>query len=244
RRMAIKKAFVDRNYDSIFTDPQNLPVYSAKYAPSRALGFFTLLRNTDIISLALKEAEGRVLGLGAGAGSELVAFAALAAVSSPASVQCELVDFGEYGDILKLLDDSVRYKWHLDTSQFTMNFHQCDILNESNAPLLAQLIASTNFITAFFVLNELFVDKKRTMQVITLLVKNMKPGCHLLIVDSAGSFSNLEVGGRTYPVYTMFDAMKTHFELVGGSESQWYRYPAHLQYPLDLENMRYFYRLY
>jgi len=71
----IKSHFFDRNYDGVFQTPEHLPVYSARYAPSRALCYYHLFLEHPVL---LKKLEGpsTVLCIGSGAGSELVGIAA------------------------------------------------------------------------------------------------------------------------------------------------------------------------
>ncbi|KAJ3417624.1 hypothetical protein HDV05_000081 [Chytridiales sp. JEL 0842] len=124
-------------------------------------------------------------------------------------------------------------------------------------------IASADLITALFIMNELLAESKaQFVKLIGLLVKHMKKGAMLLIVDSAGSFSEVylckdgkekpaaasahESGdGRTYMVYHLLDKIGA-FEILEQTDSRWYRYPedAGLDYPLKLTNIRYFMRLY
>lgn len=42
------------------------------------------------------------------------------------------------------------------------------------------------------------------------------------VVESAGSFSHLKVGNKTYMVYMLLDAIQD-LELVVGEDSRWYR---------------------
>lgn len=84
------------------------------------------------------------------------------------------------------------------------------------------MIQGADLITFMFVMNELFVNKTKSMALIQSLVSNMKKGAYLLIVDSAGSFSHLKVGGQTYMIYFLLDAIKT-LEKVIAEDSKWYR---------------------
>ncbi|KAI9335036.1 hypothetical protein DFJ73DRAFT_852410 [Zopfochytrium polystomum] len=111
-----------------------------------------------------------------------------------------------------------------------------------------------------FLTNELLATSKRAfVALVRLLVARMRPGACLLVVDSAGSFSEVAVGAgggggsggggggaeapRKYMVYTLLDAVGA-FEVLEQTDSRWYRFPDGLAYPLKLNNMRYFMRLY
>ncbi|KAJ1549125.1 hypothetical protein HK405_009421 [Cladochytrium tenue] len=129
-------------------------------------------------------------------------------------------------------------------------------------------VARADLVTALFVLNEVLAAGRRGFVALAAaLVRCMRPGALLLVVDSAGSFSEFEVrragdgvggGGsspssnsgdassRTYMVYALLDAIDA-FEVVEATNAQWFRLPAAatgLDYPLKLNNMRYFMRLY
>jgi 25S rRNA (uracil2843-N3)-methyltransferase len=69
------------------------------------------------------------------------------------------------------------------------------------------------------------------------------PGAFLLIVDSAGDFSEIRVGTKTYMVYTLLDYIKG-FKKILMENARWYRFPPGLSFPVKLQNQRYFWRLY
>jgi 25S rRNA (uracil2843-N3)-methyltransferase len=75
----------------------------------------------------------------------------------------------------------------------------------------------------------------------------MKKGSFLLVVDPASSFSEFQVQGQdttsTYKLFNLLDAIQA-FECVAQSDSEWYRFPKDLDFPLKLNNMRYYFRLY
>ncbi|KAG0073871.1 hypothetical protein BGZ93_002325 [Podila epicladia] len=115
-------------------------------------------------------------------------------------------------------------------------------------------VAKADLITFVFVLNELFQVKKKTMLLVAKIVAAMPTGAHInhphaaiyfYVVDSARSFSNLKVGERTYMVYMLLDHLKS-LETVYQDDATWYRCPpsATATYPLKLENMRHFVRIY
>ncbi|KAG0047849.1 hypothetical protein BGZ83_007183 [Gryganskiella cystojenkinii] len=348
----IKSHFFDRNYDAVFQTPEHLPVYSARYAPSRALCYYHLFLEHPIL---LKKLEGpsTVLCIGSGAGSELVGISAAMvhvapkpkkkkkascdtdgsgkdkdsdkkskkgrksgkdSVSSPSNVcaeeasvetkqpaeasssqaedetfakgihdlsmsdkvdepvvegseqphqepettkktksvtfkasssssppknQVKLVmqDYVDWSRILDPMERVVHERMQLGADRLLCETEIGNVLDLSEG-LLAR-IAKADLITFMFVLNELFQDKKRTMLLVARIVAAMPVGAHMLVVDSAGSFSNLKVGERMYMVYMLLDHLKD-LEIVYQDDATWYRCPPSLTYPLKLENMRHF----
>ncbi|RKP06159.1 hypothetical protein THASP1DRAFT_18836 [Thamnocephalis sphaerospora] len=221
RLQRIKGHFFERDYDAVFSEPTYLPVYAARYVPGRALCYYRMFtRHPALLSLLARPT--RIYALGAGAGSELAAFMAAAVHESVATslVTLHTQDIADWRDVLLRIEEASRAKWGVTVDRIRCEFSQGSVLN---------LFARADLITAMFVMNELFTDKRQAMR---------------LLVDSAGSFSNLKVGERTYMIYTVFDALHEHFEPIAKEDSEWYRYPKHLQYPLELNNMRYFIRLY
>ncbi|KAG2211680.1 hypothetical protein INT47_008777 [Mucor saturninus] len=241
----IKMSFVQRDYEGIFTDAINLEVYTAAYVPGRALCYYEIFCRPQILKFLNRPSQ--IYCVGSGSGSELAGLAA-AMTRVPAErqrVNLVMQDIGEYSSILKSFETTIRDKWLLNEEQLTCTYEQSDVLDqeESNVDLIDKRFRESDLITFMFVMNELFVKKAPAMALIQRLVKSMKKGAHLLVVESAGSFSQLKVGNKTYMVYMLLDALQD-LELVVGEDSRWYRHPDHLKYPIDVQNMRYFIRLY
>ncbi|KAK9722370.1 hypothetical protein K7432_002718 [Basidiobolus ranarum] len=239
----IKSLFYVRDYDGVFSVPEHLPVYTAQYIPARALCYYNLF-STEPELQAILSRKSHLYCMGAGTGSELVGISAamLHAPSEKQEIVCHTQDIADWSKVLEDLEVTMRNRWDLQENHLKCEFSMGSVLETT--PQLEEQFQKADLITAMFVMNELFVTKKRAMDMISLLIKNMRKGSHLLIVDSAGSFSNLQVGERTYMIYMLFDALKNHFAPVISDNARWYRYPSHLRYPLDLNNMRYFVRLY
>ncbi|KAF9957860.1 hypothetical protein BGZ72_001273 [Mortierella alpina] len=332
----IKSHFFERNYDAVFQNPQHLPVYSARYAPSRALCYYHLFREHPVLMKTLEGGPSTVLCIGSGAGSELVGIAAAmvhanpaiktkkkktttdkkdkdkdastekdssvataetklnedgakastqlteddstlglegltvsktepsatlvstttptatedaAAVSKPVKkskankhqVTIVMQDYVDWSSILVPMETVVRSRLMLGPERLRCETEVGNVLDLSDG--LLQRVAKADLITFMFVLNELFQDKKRTMLLVAKMVAAMPKGAHMLVVDSAGSFSNLKVGERTYMVYMLLDHLKD-LEIVYQDDATWYRCPPSLTYPLKLENMRHFVRIY
>ncbi|KAF9216094.1 hypothetical protein BGZ59_011020 [Podila verticillata] len=315
----IKSHFFDRNYDAVFQNPAHLPVYSARYAPSRALCYYHLFLEHPILMKTL-EGPSTILCIGSGAGSELVGISAAMVhanpvpktkkkkattsssgkskdredkedkkdeeaipkeapiqtedpalnlekmnISSPSSegaapeevsvvatkpkkskankhqVTIVMQDYVDWTSILKPMETVVRQRMVLGAERLVCETEVGNVLDLSEG--LLQRVAKADLITFMFVLNELFQDKKRTMLLVAKIVAAMPTGAHMLVVDSAGSFSNLKVGERTYMVYMLLDHLKS-LETVYQDDATWYRCPPSATYPLKLENMRHFVRIY
>ncbi|KAL0085581.1 hypothetical protein J3Q64DRAFT_1104395 [Phycomyces blakesleeanus] len=207
---SIKANFVQRDYEGIFTDAENLQVYSAAYVPGRALCYYEIFCRPQLSRVLAK--NSLVYAVGSGSGSELVSIAA-AMTRAPADrqkVHLAMQDIGEWADVLGLFEEKIRTDWKLTTDQLTCIYEQGDVLSTENEARRTELISSADLITFMFVMNELF---------------------------------HLKVGDKTYMVYTLLDAVKD-LECLISENSLWYRHPSHLKYSIDVQNMRYFIRLY
>ncbi|KAF9143701.1 hypothetical protein BG015_000352 [Linnemannia schmuckeri] len=323
----IKSHFFDRNYDAVFQNPEHLPVYSARYAPSRALCYYHLFMEHPVLMKTL-EGPSTILCIGSGAGSELVGISAAMVHANPAvkvkkakkvatktvkdeaeemakhdtkdtngatddttatttlgmetltvstestqnpaspttasettpapaapetktktkkakvnkhKVTIVMQDYVDWSPILRPMEAVVRSRMLLGPERLQCETEVGNVLDLSDG--LLERVAKADLITFMFVLNELFQDKKRTMLLVAKIVAAMPSGAHMLVVDSAGSFSNLKVGERTYMVYMLLDHLKS-LEIVYQDDATWYRCPPSLTYPLKLENMRHFVRIY
>lgn len=100
-----------------------------------------------------------------------------------------------------------------------------------------------------FTLNELYsTSVPKTQRLLKNLTASMREGAYLLVVDSPGSYSTVAINGveKKYPMQWLLDhtLLGRHpetalWEKVLTNESQWFRLPEGLEYPLELENMRY-----
>ncbi|KAI9271815.1 hypothetical protein BDA99DRAFT_569596 [Phascolomyces articulosus] len=240
----IKAGFVQRDYEGIFTaDARDLQVYSAAYVPGRALCYFEIFCQPQLLKLLARRTT--IYAIGSGSGSELVSIAAAMTRSPVERQRIKLVmqDIGEWAQVLESFETTARKNWKLTNEQLTCEYFQGDILDPTTREERAQRIASANLITFMFVMNELFVNKPAAMELIQALVSNMKKDAYLLVVESAGSFSHLKVGNKTYMVHMLLDAVKDLRPLIS-DDARWYRYPENVRYPIDVQNMRYFIRLY
>ncbi|KAJ3107340.1 hypothetical protein HDU96_007924 [Phlyctochytrium bullatum] len=271
--------------------PAQLAAYAAGYTSSRSLCFWDLFTGLPEIRRLLtkaftpspSDAAGtkpdpiHIMALGGGPGAEVVSFAAAAFSLAPASdptsppsrgLHIHTHDLADYASLLHSLHTtSVAHFNLLGPSEplLTHAFTRGDLLTTDPArrAALAQNLARASLVTCMYLLNELLAaSKAKFVALVGLLVEHLAPGALVLVVDSAGSFSEVNVGGgaktstapagagRTYMVYHLLDRVAA-LEPVVASDSRWYRVPGagggsgeELEYPAKLNSMRHFVRLY
>ncbi|CAO3704092.1 unnamed protein product [Rhizopus stolonifer] len=224
---AIKASFVQRDYEGIFTEASNLEVYAAAYVPGRALCYYEIFSRPQLLKLLMRRSQ--MYCIGSGSGSELVAVAA-AMTRVPAErqkINLVMQDIGDYESVLASFEKTIREKWLINEEQLSCVYEKGDILDSENT-LIKERLEQSDLVTFMFVMNELFVKKGPALALIQTVVKSMKKGAHLLVVESAGSFSHLKVGNKTYMVYMLLDAIQD-LELVIGEDSRWYRYAKYFE---------------
>ncbi|KAI9499759.1 hypothetical protein BX070DRAFT_231506 [Coemansia spiralis] len=248
RLQEIKRRFYERDFDGIFLASANLPVYTAQYVPRRALCYYEVFTSPEMQKIL--HSHPQIYCLGAGSGSELVGISAACcnALSGPDMhikanpIIVHSQDYTNWEPILDSLASAIRYKWNLSNEHIEYKFSIGDLLHISSD--IEQQISSADLVTAMFVFNELFADKANAMNFVKTIVKFLRPGAHFLLVDSAGSFSRIKVGNKNYMSYMFFDSLTQVFEPIVSDNFRWFRHAAGLDYPLSIENMRYFIRLY
>jgi 25S rRNA (uracil2843-N3)-methyltransferase len=249
----IKSHLYSRNFVDAFR-PSLQPFYIARWVPSRALAYTALLLELYQVRDLIRDG-GRVLCMGGGPGSELVALHAanrdIVGVQQAPKAETLLdivcIDLADWSTVHESLSNFVTSVW---PSSISTRFLQGDVLAIDSSSTLD--MASFDLVTIMFTLAELFTSSRtRTIALLGYLTHHCKPGCLLLIVDSASSYSDLAVGtsGNIYPTNMVVD----HFLLGSsswikddGEDSRWYRLVQLLEkhYPLQLEDARYFWRLY
>jgi 25S rRNA (uracil2843-N3)-methyltransferase len=212
----------------------------------------------------------QILSIGGGAGSELLAVAALSAAAPGARVHWTGVDIGDWSSVVSRIDAAANDVWKLGA---TFEFIECDVLatpakagSESKGsapspttaggppPFLAPLPAP-DLTTIFFTLTELLSQSRaRTLALLRALTARTPVGGHMLVVDSASDIAQFPLGkdGRTWPVYMVLDALVLKaiggWEKVRAEDSRWFRVEeetaAAARWPCKLENARYWLRLY
>ncbi|TPX30366.1 hypothetical protein SmJEL517_g06052 [Synchytrium microbalum] len=259
---SIKAHFFNREYLEIFTDPTLLNVYSASYAPHRALLFYDLFKKQPELITSLLD-NGEVFCLGAGTGAELVGIIAALLPSLPTSPLIEpttnntqpalihIQDMADYSQPISELKKAIKLTWPVVEPCIDIQFSVNDVAvaNPAIDEYITKYVSRSNIITTFFILNELLqADKPGFVRLVGRIVRAMRPLSIWVIIDSAGSFSSHAVGGTTgekreYMAYQFLD-MLDGLEIVAKEESCWYRLPAGLSYPLPLQNSRYYYRVF
>ena len=157
----------------------------------------------------------------------------------------------------------------IESSSFKVSFTQQDVLKAEVEPLTS-VFQDVKLVTILFTLNELYsVSKNKTTSFLLALTYLMDPGSLLLVVDSPGSYSsvNIDKGSKQpngtsekkYPMSWLLDhtllessnigsgvnrAEGVQWEKLVSIDSKWFRLPSDLKYSLDLEDMRYQLHLY
>lgn len=209
----------------------------------------------------------RCLSVGAGAAGEFIGLAAVftrmmeskAGISNK-KLNVDIVDISNWEEGLNDVYNHILEYWLSNSSNdaeqpnqppLTYNFVKKDILQLSSEELQ---LAKQDLVTLLFTTNELFSENRsQSVSFLKTLNNGCRKGCYLLIVESAGSFSHIQVGTKMFPVQFLVDTVlcgppghekEGAWEIVDSDDSCWFRLEKNLDYPLKLENMRFFYRLY
>ena len=203
---------------------------------------------------------------------------------TPAGASVNVIDIADWSKVLQRLEMDSRNsaglcmiassiedglpKLNLDLRKLKISSTKCDLL-QMPAEELAPLLCSSQLVTLMFTLNELYTTSMaKTTNLLLTLTYLMSPATLLLVVDSPGSYSTVDIGKssttkrpaqKKYPMqwlldHTLLDAssvgssknaeQKRQWEKVDMAETKWFRLPKGLRYPLELEDMRYQYHLY
>lgn len=130
-------------------------------------------------------------------------------------------------------------------------FTQADVLGMDEAQL-SDVAGQADLVTIMFTLNELYSSSvAKTQRLMNGLTAALRPGAVLLVVDSPGSYSTVSLNGaeKKYPMHWLLDhallgppdrrSEKADWDKLVSDESRWFRLPEGLEYPVELENMRY-----
>ncbi|KXT11522.1 hypothetical protein AC579_6588, partial [Pseudocercospora musae] len=122
-----------------------------------------------------------------------------------------------------------------------------------------EMFSKADVVTLMFTLNELYTTSiPKTQRLLAQLTAELRSGSYLLVVDSPGSYSAVSVNGaeKKYPMqwlldYTLIetgqkgkDDERPKWQKLVSDDSRWFKLPQGLQYPIELENMRYQIHLY
>ncbi|KAJ3109321.1 hypothetical protein HDU97_007815 [Phlyctochytrium planicorne] len=201
--------------------PMQLVAYAAGYSAGRALCYWDLFTGVPVLRNILtnptKNQDNRinVLAIGAGPAAEVIGIAsaiapitftssssvdtvALAETNTAPSINLHVQDIAEYGPITHSIAKSSSDMFNLSSDRFNVSFSRGDILTSDldKRGDIDKRIGTADCVTAFFVLNEVLGrSKKEFVGLVGRLVGGMKVGGVLVVVDSAGSFSEVKVGG-------------------------------------------------
>lgn len=156
----------------------------------------------------------------------------------------------------------------IGTNAMVLNFVKQDILSMA-MDQMPSIFADALLVTLMFTLNELYTSSiSATTNLLLALTMLLPTGALLLVVDSPGSYSTVSVGkasdadGRStknYPMHWLLDhtllesaaigssknaSAEHQWEKVESQDSEWFRLPSGLRYPIELEDMRYQMHLY
>lgn len=283
----IKGLLYDKKWLEAFGDEELLDAYAGRWVPSRVLCFRELFAESEALRNVIcgaKGAEGeeeeeiaeqektskpksRIVSLGGGAGTEILAIASLIHGQRSLDRQDgrELsnsypdwvgVDFGPWSGVLEKFSSAFTSLWHLNIPS---TCHQMDLLKPTSPdPLLPLISGDVSLVTLIFTICELMSQSRPgTIRLIRDLTTNLRSGGLLLVADSASDIAEFELGssGRKWPVYMVLDAMllgtknadgEGQWEKVESEDSRWFRLPEGVadNWPVKLENTRYWYRLY
>jgi 25S rRNA (uracil2843-N3)-methyltransferase len=277
----------DKKWLDAFGDEDLLDAYAGRWVPSRVLCFRELFAESEELRKAIigisevteeEKGEGaekaesstsksRIVSLGGGAGTEILAIASLihgqrlvdrqeGRESSKQYPEWVGVDFGPWSGVLEKFSSAFSSLWHFDLPS---PCHQMDLLKPASPnPLLPLIGGNTSLVTLIFTICELMSQSRPgTIRLIRDLTTNLRSGGLLLVADSASDIAEFELGssGRKWPVYMVLDAMllgtkddegKAQWVKVESEDSRWFRLPEGVadNWPVKLENTRYWYRLY
>lgn len=209
-----------------------------------------------------------ILCIGAGAGGEVIGLSSMISKFLQKQEISELranerffkvhaVDIANWGNIINDIDTYVNDNWikpnNINTAvnKVELKFDNKDVLKMSHEELN---LKNLNLITSMFTTNELISESKlETIKFLKTLSTYCSKNCLFLIVESAGSYSNVSIGSKQFPVFFLIDMIlcgkrgdesSGAWEIVDENDSIWYRVNKDIDYILKLENMRFFYRLY
>ncbi|KAG6995444.1 25S rRNA (uridine(2843)-N(3))-methyltransferase [Physcia stellaris] len=196
----------------------------------------------------------------------------------PLSLDVALVDVADWSSVIARLHagltnnpaepeyasyEAARTTTMVDHDLFRVSFAQQDLL-KMEVSQMGSLFRDCALVTLMFTLNELYsTSMSGTTNFLLSMTELIQPGSLLLVVDSPGSYSTINLGRdervqdtetqKRYPMlwlldHTLLNAAvgsngKKQWEKLEENNSKWFRLPD-LNYPIDLENMRYQMHLY
>ena len=157
----------------------------------------------------------------------------------------------------------------VDLDAYEVRFLKQDVLKIEEEKIQA-LLTDATMVTLMFTLNELYsTSVNATTNFLLSMTSILKSGSLLLVVDSPGSYSTVDIGKdsvkddlsqhKKYPMQWLLDhtlleaatvnsdqgkTQEKQWEKLYSHDSTWFRLPPGLTYPITLEDMRYQIHLY
>ncbi|ODV96462.1 hypothetical protein PACTADRAFT_49806 [Pachysolen tannophilus NRRL Y-2460] len=260
---AVKSDLFNRDYITAFDDESKRCAYVARWSPARSLSYSSLFAHLQKIRNILSDFNNElenddinVVCIGGGAGAELVGISSVfcrsreSFSSSKRKIKIRLIDIADWSDIVFKISSYINTNWlYNGDGVFNTDFIKTDVLELTN---LSEFFTPAKLITLLFTTNELFQEnKKKALLFLQKLNQFCSKGCLLLITESAGSYSHIEIGSKKFPLQYLIDTILCgkpgeigNWEIIDENDSTWYRLDKNYNYDLRLENMRFFYRLY
>lgn len=171
-----------------------------------------------------------------------------------------------------LMEEAINIMPLVDPDLYEVRFLQQDVLQMEESAEMQALLRRARLVTIMFTLNELYsVSMSATTKMLLFMTSILEPGSLLLVVDSPGSYSTVNIGSKfssgrndppssqqnkKYPMqwlldHTLLNAARIEsienahqWEKLYSSDSTWFRHTPGLSYPIALEDMRYQLHLY
>lgn len=276
RIQTVKTHLYNRDYAAAFGELDNLQAYVVRWSPARALCYRWIFMEGAADEITrLFEFGGRrnkpvrnVVSIGAGAGGELVGMiAAVEAINKDQELKegaeksqfnLKAVDIAGWGPICDRILEKSKETIISQESIVNVNceFLQHDVLAKDFPEDVIN--KETDMITLLFTTNELYTQSlPKTTAFLAGLREKTAPGCILLVLESAGSYSTVKIAeDKEYPMGWLLDytllgkdeeataARSNGWKCLKKEDSKWYRLPAGLDYELELEDMRFLLRVY
>lgn len=229
-----------------------LRAYCARWVPGRALAYRNLLWDCEpLVELFQRSARQshslRTICIGGGAGSEVLAFTSFAREAGMKDLRIEAVDIAEWKPILDDMAGLFSSRWDIPPNEIQLGFTQANILEDFSVCDFA----SANVITSLFTTNELLAaSRPKTLSLFSHMSEVCQSGTLFLVVESVGTYSEISLGGKTYPLTLVLDqalaGRDKPWRIVKKEEGRWYRVPeeSRKRYKLQLENTHMMVRLY
>jgi len=161
------------------------------------------------------------------------------------------VDSGDWSNVLDGMKKLLRERWKMEEDSFTLEFRHQDILDTYDS--MAEQFQSASVVTSLFTTNELFASSRpKTLAFLSFLSRTCRSGSLLLIVESVGTYSEISVAGKVYPLELVLDQTlcgarsSGSWRVVEKDDGRWYRVSEECKkrYQLQLENTHMLVRLY